>query len=608
MSDILEIKRRLASRAASVAEMLLPAGIREGHEWRAGSANGEKGRSLAVHLDGAKAGLWSDFADGKGGDLIDLWSAAKGMTLSEAIDDARSWLGIEKPEFVRPAKRSYTRPPKPRCTKPEHRVRDYLTEDRNIPEHVLEAYRIGEDGDDIVFPFLLPDGTLAMAKKRPAFDGGRPKPTAKDCEPVLFGWQAIPDYAREVVITEGEIDALSMAAYGHPAMSVPFGGGGGAKQQWIESDYDRLDRFERIYLALDMDEPGEQAVVEIAQRLGRHRCLRVNLPRKDANQCLVDGITGDEIAAAIASASHLDPDGLRRPSDYGDDVVTLFWPKDGEHVGYSTPYGKLGRKLLFRPAEVTIWTGDSGSGKSQILSDCSVEWVKQGSRICLSSLEMKPQQSLKRMVKQVVGLDRPSERGVRAALTWLDDGMLIYELTGKAKVDALLEVFNYARAKYGCDQFIIDSLMRLGIAGDDYNSQEAAIFAMVEWAVSSGVHLHLVAHAKKGDRDRGSPETADIKGAMEVGANAFNIVSVWRNRRHEEDLKAAVGDEEATAKLMEKPGVIMNIAKQRNGDFEGKVGLWFDQATYRYQSSHDRSAWSRTYLAHDWADPGEWAA
>jgi twinkle protein len=63
---------------------------------------------------------------------------------------------------------------------------------------------------------------------------------------VLFGWQAIPDDARDVVICEGEIDALSWAAYGFPAMSVPYGGGGGDKQAWIESEYDRLERFERI--------------------------------------------------------------------------------------------------------------------------------------------------------------------------------------------------------------------------------------------------------------------------------------------------------------------------------------------------------------------------
>jgi twinkle protein len=103
----------------------------------------------------------------------------------------------------------------------------------------------------------------------------------------------------------------------------------------------------------------------------------------------------------------------------------------------------------------------------------------------------------------------------------------------------LLDIFDYARAKYGCDQFVIDSLMRLGIAADDYTGQEKAVFQLVDWAVQHEVHLHLVAHSRKGERGQGAPETEDIKGAMEIGANAFNIMTVWRNRRHEEELQAA---------------------------------------------------------------------
>jgi twinkle protein len=255
----------------------------------------------------------------------------------------------------------------------------------------------------------------------------------------------------------------------------------------------------------------------------------------------------------------------------------------------------LDDRLLFRPGELTLWTGASGAGKSQILSDCLVDWIGQGSRICLSSLEMKPEQSLKRMCKQTVGLDRPTERVIRESLKWLDQGLLLYERVGKAGIKGLFEIFDFARAKYGCDQFIIDSLMRLGIDGDDYNAQEKALFEIVDWTLKSNVHVHLVAHSRKGDKDRGVPETEDIKGAMEIGANAFNIVTVWRNRKLEDQIKAAKDDEERR-KLEEKPTVIMNIAKQRNGDFEGKVGLWFDQASYQYQSSHDRSEWKRRYL------------
>lgn len=595
MADILQIKRMLADRAQTVAEMLLPGGRREGQEWRAGSVGGEKGGSLGVHLSGPKAGIWQDFATGEGGDLLDLWVAARGGSLSDAIDAATAWLGIQTPKPYREPARDYKRPPKPNCRTPRGKVRDYLVEDRNIPSIILDRYQVGERGDDIIFPFLLPGGQLVLAKARKAENGAKPVPTAKDCEPILFGWQTVPANAREIIITEGEIDALSWAAYGFVALSVPFGGGKGAKQAWIESDFERLQQFERIYLSMDMDKTGEEAAVEIASRLGRHRCFRVVLPAKDANACLVDGVPQEVMRQAIAQAANLDPEGLRRPSEYEDRVVHLFWPGHETPPGYAMPYGKLADRLRFRPAEVTLWSGASGSGKSQIISDCIPTWIKYGSKVCLASLEMKGEQTLRRMAKQTGGTDRPTADFIADILHYLDDGLLIYEHVGKAGPKALLEIFDYARAKYGCDQFIIDSLMRLGIAGDDYTGQEKAVFEIVDWTIRNNVHTHLVAHARKSERGQGAPETEDIKGAMEIGANAFNILTVWRNRRLEEEIGAAKSDAER-AELAQKPGVILNVAKQRNGDFEGKVGLWFDQATYRYHSSSDRTGWDRMFI------------
>jgi twinkle protein len=202
------------------------------------------------------------------------------------------------------------------------------------------------------------------------------------------------------------------------------------------------------------------------------------------------------------------------------------------------------------------------------------------------------------MVKQTGGVDRPTAPYISRIMEYLDGGLLLYERVGKAGVGPLLEVFDYARAKYGCDQFIIDSLMRLGIAQDDYNGQEKAVFQIVDWTIQHNVHLHLVAHSRKGERGQGAPETEDIKGAMEIGANAFNILTVWRNRRHEEELEAAPNDA-IRSELDQKAGVILNVAKQRNGDFEGKVGLWFDQQTYRYHSSFDRGLWDRVFLGRE---------
>jgi len=607
MADITEIKRKLADQAQTVAEMLLPAGRKMGAEWEAGSVGGEKGSSLKVHLTGSKAGVWQDFATGEGGDLIDLWMQTRGVSLADALNAARDYLGLTRQQVYLQPSKNYSKPPAPKGQKPQARVLDYLREDRNISGETIARYRLGENGNEIVFPFWKSSGELALVKTRLAENGARPKPTAANCEPILFGWQAMPEKAREVVITEGEIDALSWADYGYNALSVPFGGGKGGKQNWIENEYDNLERFERIYIATDMDEQGELAAAEIANRLGCHRCYRVSMPLKDANECLVEGVERAEMDKAITEAKSLDPEGLRRASDYTDKVVNLFWPQGEAQAGYSVPYGKLGGKLHFRAGELSLWGGASGAGKSQILSDCIPHWIKQGSRICLASLEMKGEQSLRRLTKQVGGVDRPTEEYIHKIMRWLDPGLLIYERVGKASVEALLDVFNYARAKYGCDQFIIDSLMRLGIASDDYVGQEKAVFKIVDWAVSSHVHVHLVAHARKSGMDKSVPETEDVKGASEIGANAFNIITIWRNRKVEEDLqKATTEADRQDAKR--RPGVVINVAKQRSGDFEGKIGLWFDQKTYRYFSAHDDQTWQRSYIGHGENENGRVAA
>jgi twinkle protein len=598
LSDITEIKRGLASRALSVAEMLLPAGKKVGHEWEVGSTYGEQGKTLKVHLVGEKAGIWSDFATGESGDLLDLWCAVQNIKLVDALDKARSYLGVKRPCEVRDLRvprKTFKLPPKPACVAPEGKALDYLREVRNISADAITAYKIGEQGDKIVFPYLSRDGKLILAKARVAADGQAPIPTAKECAPTLMGWHLVPHNARELVICEGEIDALSLFDYGRIGMSVPFGGGKGAKQDWITTDYDQLEAIEKFYLALDDDPVGEQACEEIASRLGRHRCYRVRLPRKDANQCLVEGISKEEIDKAFADAKTVDPEELRAPIGYADEVNNLFWPELEQHLGYHTPYEKLGFKLMFRPGEVTLVGGAAGDGKSQVVSDCVVDFVRQGARTCLLSLEMKGKFTLKRMVKQAGKIDRPTAEFVTKILQWLTPGLWIYDLVGKVNVDLILDVFDYARARYGCDVFIIDSLMRLGVASDDYVGQEKVVFQLVEWATSKNVHLILVAHSRKGDQSRGVPDLQDFKGAMEIGANAHNAIMIWRNRKHEEQL-ASEENPAIIEALQAEAGVIMNLCKQRNGDFEGKIGLWFDQETYRYRSSHDQPG-GRNYIS-----------
>lgn len=94
-----EIVGLLASRIDALCLDLLPAGVREGREWRVGSVAGEAGRSMAVHLDGPRAGVWCDWA-GRAedrGDALDLVAAVLfAGDKKRALRWARGWLGLER--------------------------------------------------------------------------------------------------------------------------------------------------------------------------------------------------------------------------------------------------------------------------------------------------------------------------------------------------------------------------------------------------------------------------------------------------------------------------------------------------------------------------------
>ena len=90
-----DVADELSGRILKLVEELLPAGRRDGREWRVGSITGEAGSSLAVNIIGPKAGLWHDFATGESGDALDLVATILRCSIGGALSWSRRWLGIE---------------------------------------------------------------------------------------------------------------------------------------------------------------------------------------------------------------------------------------------------------------------------------------------------------------------------------------------------------------------------------------------------------------------------------------------------------------------------------------------------------------------------------
>lgn len=609
MLTVKEIVGMMNNQVEQIAKHLLPNGRTEGREWVVGSINGEEGRSLKVCLSGTKVGVWGDFAAGQSGDLLDLWREIKGVSLKDALVEVKAYLGIQDPKFERPERqRKYRKPSVSKEAKKVEagsKVMDYLTKERKLTPEALAAYRIAEvpsvgpwenwknqkpwTGPWIVLPSFRDDSLMSVKYLHTERPNGKKQTLVEaNCEPVLFGWQAIPPGTREITICEGEIDAPSLFMYGYPALSVPFGGGKGDKQQWVDHEWEYLEPMEIINLCLDDDEEGKIATEELVKRLGVHRCRIVTLPRKDANQCLKDGVPKEEIDKAFANAVMIEPDELKRANHFTGDVIAEFFPVGGKLPGLDSPW----RKVPFRwlRGEVSTYTGINGHGKSVLLGQVILSGGDQGEKACIASMEMAPKKTLYRQVRQAMGKNNPDRDEITACLDWMSDFLWLFDLVGTGKVDRLMEVFEFAYRRHGIRHFVIDSLMKCGIAEDDYKGQKDFMERLCDFVQRTGCHVHLVAHSRKGEGEASPPGKLDIKGTGAISDLSFNCFTIWRNKRKEMILKAHKnGDSykldkgETIEDIRSQPDAVLICDKSRNVEgAEGKYPLWFDGPSMQY--------------------------
>jgi twinkle protein len=585
----------LAEQAEQVARHLLPNGARQGREWEVGNVQGGKGKSCKVCLSGSKAGVWCDFSNGAKGDLLDLWRAVRGVSLAEALTEAKEFLGIAAVPTTRQEK-AYRRPTRPMATKPQSGVMDYL-HSRGLTEKSIAAYQVAElaifgkqAGPWIVFPYKQRDELVSIKYLHINRDNGKKLIRAEaDCEPILFGINTIASDQRRLVITEGEFDAMSLYEYGIPAVSVPFGGGTGAKHKWIDSCWDWLEQFSDIFLCMDTDTEGQAAAKDIAHRLGLHRCKVVILPQKDANECLMSAVKKEDLELCIENADTLDPEELKPTLSFVDDVIERFHPQGGAKPGIDLPWEKtMGRLRLFQ-GELSIWTGINGHGKSLLLGQVMMSATEQGQSCCIASLEMKPEKTLSRMVQQRCQQSEPNPDQIREVLNDLNGSVWIFDLVGTAKRNRLLEVFTYAFHRYGIRQFVIDSLSKCGIAEEDYKGQKDFIDQLGDFAKATGSHVHLVAHARKGNDEYSQPGKMDVKGTGALTDMADNVLSVHRNKAKERDL--ATLDNGGNVNGHSRPEIerqfdaFLPCCKHREdgADAEGCYGLFFNRQSLLYE-------------------------
>lgn len=601
--DAAETNRILIDRFPEVCSYLLPNGKVEGNHFVVGGLDGSAGKSLQITLSGVAAGRFKDFATGDGGATpLWLWKAVKGISYTSAVKEAKAWLGVKDEDFgIKKHKAKEWTPPLAsdrngiQLAEPNSKVMDYLTLERKIDPIVIAKARLGEtkDGEWIVIPYFDPGEREAFHIKRlkvDRTDGKKEMFASRGTKRSLYGKHLIDENAAELVITEGELDALSFHSWGIPAVSIP---NGTSDDVWMNLDWEWLERFEKIYVCTDMDEPGRLVAPEICKRLGLHRCYIVSLPKKDANECLVSGITRDEIQKCLAAGKGIELDEIKKPAEYAEEVKALN-RADWNSMGFSTPWFPH-IPWRVRKSEFTILTGFSGHGKTPMLNHLMIDLVSQGARVMDASLEVKPAMTLYDMALAAMAKDRMNDEEVDACVSWLNESMFFLDCIGTVNIKRLLHAMEYARKRHGIDVFVIDSLFKCGLDPNDFGAQREFADLLTTFCNNSGAHVILVAHTRKmqNGNEYSVPSKADVAGSSDLVNAAFNVLVVWRNLLKELKLDEArqsfAPDLEEIDKWMSQPDNRFVLEKQKFA--KGKTAskfMYFSPESNQFHSSRGR--------------------
>lgn len=266
------------------------------------------------------------------------------------------------------------------------------------------------------------------------------------------------------------------------------------------------------------------------------------------------------------------------------------------HVGKTKqalmPWDKTHSLVQFRPGEVTLWAGVNGQGKSLLTGLVALSMCTQGEKVCIASFEMKPRKTLERMLRQWSGQAAPAAHEVADPEVygtfkdlyeqfggWTDKHLWLYDQQGTVKTKTLLAVLRYCAKELGITHFFIDSLMKCVMGEDDYNGQKSLVDELTAIARDTGMHIHLVHHIRKLSTEEAEPDKMDVKGSGSITDQVDNLLLLWRNRKKEKDQQAGK-KVDANA-----PDAVLICEKQRNGEWEGRIGLFYERDSQQFVGS-----------------------
>lgn len=464
---------------------------------------------------------------------------------------------------------------------------EYLS-GRGIGREVAERYRVTcrtDRSDILVFPFCDPEGVLCYVKYRNTRHQkgqGSKEWAEKDGKPILFGMAQCEGFDR-LVITEGQIDSLTLAECGIPnAVSVPNGQNGFT---WLDNCWDWITRFSEVVVFGDC-EHGKITLLDTLQKRLPVKVLAVQeadyLGEKDANDIL-RRYGRDAVVKAVAGAEVVPLPHVKELADV--EAVDIYnLPRIFTNI---PELDRVIGGLFF--GQVVLLTGKRGEGKSTFMSQLIAEAIEQNCPVFAYSGELIDYHFKRWLDFQCAGPEHVQVRDdrwgdqtyclsddtVERLNAWYRGRAYLYDnnaIDDADEFEGLLDTAENAIRRYGIKLVCIDNLMTaldVGMNEDLYRAQSKFVRHLKQIAVRYNVVVILVAHPRK-TKD-GSFANDDVAGSGDI-TNRVDVVLSYS--------RAPEGEEEYDSSLIVTKNRLTGRLTKRGKD----IRLFYSKSTKRITS------------------------
>jgi len=396
--------------------------------------------------------------------------------------------------------------------------------------------KVSDDGGPIELGFVYPNGrTKVRNYNEKKFRVVGVLDEERKNKP-LFGMDRFPaGSAKSITITEGEKDTLAiyemMGKY--PVVSISSAQAG-KKEVALAHEY--LNSFDRIYLCLDSDIPGQEATREIAAQFDFNKIFHVKMERKDAYEYL-ENSEAELFKKLWWNSKRFLPEGIVSTFSEIDSILD----SEQEKPAVPYPFPTLENMTYgVRTGEVVLLTALEGIGKTEIFRAIEYSFLKNtDENIGIIHLE----EGKSRMIKGLAGyeLSTPvhlpdsgvSKDEIKKAFRDVvrrDERIHIYTHFDSDDLDVILGTIRFLVASCGCKRVFLDHITMLVTGRDNEDERRSLDYLSTrfEWLVEElDFTLFLISHVNDEGLTRGSrniSKTADLHIHMERNKTAENEI------------------------------------------------------------------------------------